>query len=318
MTITSCTITGDAAFTVTSGCPTTIAAGGDADFAIAFAPTAEADATAILEVHGTGFVTGVLRIELHGIGLDQHVSLSAMTLGFADTFRYPTSPATQVVTVTNTAATPLVLTKITVDGDGFSLVGPTTATLATNQTVDITVAFSPTSMMTYTGHLTLGNADDPAVARVTLTGRGIARDLTIGPLAVDLGTVKVGSTVRLGDLQPGAIAIHNADTAATFTIARIEWTGDAAVRLVEPAQLTLAPGETVTLDLVVAPTTVGPISGHIKVFADADPDPVADIAVSAEAVEAPPGGGGHGCSAGGSAELPFALALFVLVLRRRR
>jgi MYXO-CTERM domain-containing protein len=319
ITLATCAITGDPAFTLATTCPLTLAPGADVDLAVAFAPTAEADAVAALTVTGTSFATGALRIGLHGLGLDQHLEFSATSLPFPDTFRHPMSAANQTVTVRNTAATELALSAITVDGAGFALVGPTSARLAPSQTVDITVAFSPTMIGDFTGHLVIGNADDPQIARVNLTGRGIARDLAIAPLAIDLGTVTVGTTLRLGDVQPGAIAIRNADATATFTISSATLSSDPAFRLIGPDRTVLAPGEQAKLDLELTPTAPGALTAQIAIFADGDPDPVAQIAVTANAAAPPSTGSGCGCSTDDPASsLPLALGVAWLAFRRRR
>jgi len=319
ITLATCAVAGDPAFTLATACPLTLAAAANADLAVAFAPTAEADSIATLTVTGTGFATGALRIGLHGTGVDQHVALSATSIGFPDTFRHPTSAMTQVVTVRNTATAELVCSTITVDGAGFALVGPATATLAPGEAADLTIGFAPAAIGDFTGHLVIGNADDPQIARVSLTGRGIARDLAIAPLAIDLGTVTVGTTVRLGDLQPDAIAIRNADAAAAFTISSVTLSGDPAFRLIGPDRTVLAPGERARLDLELTAATPGALAAQIAVFVDGDPDPSAQIAVTANAVAPPSTGGGCGCTTGGPAStLPFALGVALLVLRRRR
>ncbi|TMQ08300.1 MAG: choice-of-anchor D domain-containing protein [Deltaproteobacteria bacterium] len=317
MTLASCDVTGDAAFALTSACPPTIAAGAGADLAVAFSPNAEAEAAATLTIGGAGFATGALRIGLHGRGFDQHVALSATSVAFPDTFRHPTSAATRVVTVRNTGTTELALPAISVDGAGFALVGPASATLAAGGSADITVRFSPSAIGVFTGHLVLGNTDDPRIARIDLSGRGIARDVAITPLAIDLGTVAVGATLRLGELQPGAIAIRNADPAASFTITGATLSGDAAFHLIGPDRTVIAPGEVATLDLEVTPTVPGALAGEIAVFSDGDPEPVARLTIAARAVAATGAGGGC-CSTGGSAgSLPLALGVLALLRRRR-
>jgi hypothetical protein len=311
ITLAGCALAGDPAFTLAAPCPLTLAASADADLAIAFAPTAEADATATLTVSGTGFATGALALALHGIGSDQHIALSATSVTFPATFRHPATIPTQVVTLRNTAATELALSAITVDGPGFTVLGPATATLAPDTSIDITVGFSPSAVGDFTGQLLLANADDPQIARITLAGHGIARDLAIAPLTLDLGTVAVGATLRLGDLQPGAITLHNTDPTATFTLSNLSLTGAPAFHLVGPDHTILTPGDTAHLDLELTPTSPGALTAQIDVFADSDPDPIAQIAITAQAVAAP--GPGGGCSSSHpSGALPLALALLLL------
>ena len=198
MTIATCAIAGDAELAIATACPLTIAPGTTAELAIAFAPAAEAESTALVTVTGTGFATGALQLPVRGTGLDQHVELSAMAVAFPDTFRRPLAAATRTVTIRNTAATELALPAIRVEGAGFSLIGPASLTLAPGAAQDVTVAFAPAAAGSAAGHLVLGNADNPEVARVALAGRGVSRTVEVGPLAVNLGTV-VSSPPRCGD-----------------------------------------------------------------------------------------------------------------------
>jgi uncharacterized protein (TIGR03382 family) len=321
ITLATCAIAGDAAFMLTTACPQTIAGGGDADLAVVFAPTAEAESVASLTIAGTGFATGALRIDLHGSGLDQHVSLSATHVDFPDTFRHPATPATQIVTVRNTATTELALSSIIVAGTGFTLVGPTTQALAPGAPAYITIGFSPGAIGDFAGELVVGNADDPQIARIALSGRGIARNLSVAPGSIDLGAVTVGTTLRLGELPSGAIAIRNTDAAASFTISRVTLSGDPAFQLIGPDRTVLAPGERAQLDVALTPTAPGALAAQIAVFADGDPEPIAQIAITAEAIAAASTGtpGGCGCTTRAPSDtLPLALAVALFVLRRRR
>ena len=313
----SCTVSGDAAFAVTGGCATTVAAGGTVDIPVAFDPSAEAAYQGTLTVTGAGFETGVATVALTGLGLDQHLALSTLRLDFPDTFRHPTAPAMQRVAVQNTGAEPLELTTIAVEGDGFSRVGPAAASIPAGGSADVTVAFAPITAGAFTGQLVLGNGDDPAMARVALAGRGVARTVEVSPLSIDLGTVAVGETRRLGDLLPGAIAIRNLDAAATFTIARVTLDGSAAYRLLGPDPLILGPGRASRLDLELTPAAPGAQDAVLTIYLDGDPDPHARITVTAQAIEPGPDDG-CGCAAGGGPGAGLAALALGLVIRLRR
>jgi hypothetical protein len=318
--IAACAIAGDPELTVASACPFAIPAGATAELAIAFAPAAEAESTAALTLTGTGFATGALRLSLRGTGIDQHVELSALAVAFPDTLRHPLDPPARTVTIRNTAAAELALSSIRVDGAGFTLIGPAAATLAPGASQDVAVGFAPAATGDAAGHLVLGNADDPQIARVALTGRGTSRAVEVGPPAIDLGAVPAGATVRLGDLAGGAIALRNLDPAATFAISSVAITGDPAYRLIGPDRTTLAPGDRAVLDVELAAGAAGRYDATISVFLDGDPAPHAQISITALAVDPPAGGCGCGATVpphrlAPAAALVLALAL---VLRRRR
>lgn len=313
--VTGCAVSGDPAFTV-AACPTAIAPGETAEVSIVFGPTAEGQDAGLLTLTGPELLTGSVRIALRGSGLDQHVSLSASSVAFPFTFRHPASPAVQTVSITNTAAVPLALTSITVDGDGFSLISPAGATIAPGAQQEIAIGFAPAMAGMFVGHLVVGNADDPRVARVDLSGIAIDRTVAVSPLAIDMGSVTVGHTVKLGELMPGAIAIRNTDAAATFTISRVT-SDNPAFTLIGPDRTQLAPGELAHLDVAFAPTAAGDDTATIEIFLDGDPAPHARVMLSAFATDPPPPGHG-GCSGTGASSAWIALALLGLVRGRRR
>jgi MYXO-CTERM domain-containing protein len=305
---------------VTGSLPITLAPGAAIDLDVTFTPTDDARVSATLEFAGSNGDGYTIEVFGDGVIVGAHVELSATHVDFPETFRHPTTPATQVVNVRNTAATELVLSAISVEGAGFSLVGPATATLAPGASGDLTIGFAPTAIGEWTGRLVLGSADDPQIARIDLAGRGIARELAVSPLTIDLGSVAVGTTQRLSALAPAAIAIRNLDAAASFTLSSATITGDPAFQLIGPMPMALGPGQRAVLDLAVTPTSAGEHTAVIDLFVDGDPEAFAHITVTAAAtVATPPDPGGCGCSTRApSGTLLLGLGVVVLVLGRRR
>jgi uncharacterized protein (TIGR03382 family) len=272
-----------------------------------------------------------LTISCAGLAPPQ-VSVSASSVQFADTVRHPVSPTTQTVSLTNTGEAPLELTTIATEGEGFSVISPATATIAPGASQDIVIGFSPAMVAAYTGHLIAGNANFPMVARIDLSGTGIARNIAVSPLAIDLGSVEVGGSIRLGDVVAGGIAIHNVDAAAPFTLTSVT-ISDGAFTLVGPDRTQLGPGELATLDAVFAPAAAGSQTAAIELFVDGDPEPHARIVLAALATEPappepsppapaePPAPRPAGCAASGGGSSAWLLAAFAgagLLRRRRR
>ena len=181
--IATCAIAGDPELRITSACPFTIPAHATADLAFSFAPTAEAESAATVTLLGTGFATGSLQLRLRGIGLDPRIALSALSLAFPDTVQRPRDLPTRAITIHNTSTTKLVLSSLHVDNPAFSLLGPASLTLAPGASQDLTLSFAPVLVGDASGHLVIGSADDPQLARVALTGRGISHTLELSPLA---------------------------------------------------------------------------------------------------------------------------------------
>lgn len=230
--------------------------------------------------------------------------------------------ATQQLQVSNGGAEPTDLVELTSSDPHFTVAlasGNLPVTLAAGEQTQIAVTFTPTDTAHVTGTIVLhGSTGTDATVAVAGDGvRGDPHHLSIAPGAIDLGTVIVGTTLRLGDLQADAIAIHNTDSAATFTISSVTLSGDAAFQLIGPDRTVLAPGERARLDLELTPTAPGPLATEIAIFADGDPSPIVRIAVTANAIAAA-SPGGCGCTTGTPAStLPFALAFALVVLRRR-
>jgi hypothetical protein len=115
-------------------------------------------------------------------------------------------------------------------------------------------------------------------------------------------------------------AIRNTDAAATFTLSAVRLSGDPGFRLIGPDRASLAPGEQARLDLELTPSAPGTLAAEITVFADGDPEPVARITVTANALlpHVPSDdGSGCGCRTGGLAGLPLALTVAILLWPRR-
>src|ERR1044071_3941183 len=101
------------------------------------------------------------------------------------------------------------------------------------------------------------------VARIDLSGTGVARNIAVAPLATDLGRVEVGGSIRLGDVVAGGIAIHNVDAAAAFTLTSVT-ISDGAFTLIGPDRTRVGPGEVATLDAVFVPAAAGAQTAAIE------------------------------------------------------
>jgi hypothetical protein len=102
------------------------------------------------------------------------ISLNSTSIAFGDVSL--NSPATQTVTVTSTGILPLIVTAVTISGNGFSVAGLSLPlTLTTNQTVTLSVVFDPTTAGAATGQLLIvSDSLANPTETVNMTGTGEA------------------------------------------------------------------------------------------------------------------------------------------------
>ena len=187
--------TGDdaSAFTVVSGNSGTLSSGGTAGITIEFAPTTAGPQTASLEVNALSLAS--FSIDLSGTGLEPDLSTSTTSLAYGDT-KLGTA-VTQSVDLTNTGDADLELTDVSISGtyaSDFALAQTETGTLAAGATQSVEVTFTPSATGTRSAQLDVTTDETNLSAGISLSGTGVAPDLTTSTSALDFGTIEVGTT----------------------------------------------------------------------------------------------------------------------------
>ncbi|HEY3351954.1 MAG TPA: choice-of-anchor D domain-containing protein [Polyangia bacterium] len=224
------------------------------------------DATAILHLSAG---LGTVQIPLHGVGVLPHLAASAATLLFAD--QRVGTQAQRDVRLTNTGGAALRVTQLGGLESPFSLLTPPTLplTLAPNETVALTVAFTPTGTDTAQGTLNV-ESDDPAanVVSVEVQGRGIAPRVLLVPTQVEFGPQRRTTTSAAEE-----ITVTNTGS-DTLSITSITLGGaDADVFSVSglTAPVAVDPGQARTMQVRFAPPQGGDFTATITLATD-DPD----------------------------------------------
>ncbi|MEZ3114692.1 choice-of-anchor D domain-containing protein [Halobaculum sp. MBLA0147] len=265
------------AFSVVSA-PTgeTLAAGESATVEVAFRPTARGERTGVVEIaNGTETLTTV---SLGGVGAVPNATLNTTTVQFADTRVLGESRGT--VLVSNDGNAPLNLTDTTIDGDAsaFRVVAAPDRVPA-GATDRIVVAFTPLTAGSEGGAasraatLSLSSDDPTGTPTVSLGGTAetVVADVTPGNLTY--GSVAVGESTRAN------VTISNdrdASAPLTLTGASVvgpnagaySSTGANATTLTTGGDIVLAPGESTTLNVTLAPSSGGRKFGRLRVFTD--------------------------------------------------
>ena len=251
------TFAGSGDYTVTAGAPTpcgaSLPAAASCTLSVTFTP------------HQNGTINGALTVA-DGVSLTPLVvALSGSGTGA------PTSPltftpaslaygnvavgtsATKVVTVKNTSASSVIISKVLASGD-YSASGCVT-TLAPLGTCALTVAFTPSTTGSIIGSIALVNGTTVTPEVLDASGTGIL-PLTLNPASVNFGNVTVGSTSGTATLT-----LSN-NTAAAISIA-LTATGDfsAAAGGGTPCGASLAGGASCTFLVKFSPTTTGAVTG---------------------------------------------------------
>ncbi|MCG8424787.1 MAG: choice-of-anchor D domain-containing protein, partial [Proteobacteria bacterium] len=316
---------------------------GTFDIVVEYQPTVEAVAdTAELRVISDAFPPVPTTVPLSGRGIDRHIDVSSLQVDFRDTYRNPEQPSQRTLTVTNNGEAPLRLTMLMTSGVGASAFSIQTAQpvdVAGQSSADLVVQFAPNAASAaFEATLTIVNDDDEnPMVDVQLRGRGILPNVAFMPGNLPVSTA-VGVPTRLSDVpvsSPQLFELINMDRADSFTISEFRIADlngnplqDNPFRVIDfEPETELDARDTLAVDIEFAPTKPGLFEARVEVYLDADPDVIAFVTITGEAIEVDIRGSGCSCeiasaraSTGQSGALGSLLliALAVLALRLGR
>ena len=189
------------------------------------------------------------------------LNFSPASLAFAPQVVSPmaaAASASQTITVTNSGNADATITSIVASAD-YSETNDCPATLSVNATCRIQVTFTPNSLGTINGAVTVISNAAPGSQTVGLSGIGLAPagfSLTV----LDFGTVTVGTT----SIVQTATVTNQQST--NLALKGISATGDYFQMNNCPASLT--PGQTCNVDVTFVPTVIGFIGGALTLVTD--------------------------------------------------
>jgi Abnormal spindle-like microcephaly-assoc'd, ASPM-SPD-2-Hydin len=168
---------------------------------------------------------------------------------------------TQVVSVTDTGSTSVTLTSIAVSGSEFST-SPVTLplTLAAGQSVDLNVTFTASSQGWTGGTVRFySNASNPTLA-LQMGGTSVtSQALSANPAVLSFGSVTTGSQSTL------PVTITNTRSWSVI-VAGIQNSGTEFSTSGATFPMTLAPGQSIAMNVTFAPQTAGEAGGSIFVY----------------------------------------------------
>jgi len=221
---------------------------------VSFSPTATGIRTGILSVnqlyHGAGLPT---QVSLTGTGTvpSPIVTLSQSSLSFTAEAIGTTSPA-QTITLTNSGQASLAVTSIAATGD-FAQSNNCGTTVAAGANCTIAVTFNPTVDGTRTGTLSITDSATGSPQSVSLTGAGptIAVSFTSTSLSIASPGESSTATVQLTP-SVGPAGVFNLQCSVAY-LGQATLT-DLPTCTLNPAQLTIANGSTVTSTVTISTT----------------------------------------------------------------
>ena len=252
--------------------PVTLAAGQSATFTVAFTPAS------------AGTVSGNVTISSNASNPTLTVPLSATGVALGALGSNPTGLSFGSVTVgsnqslsetvTNTGGTSVTISQIGTSGTGYSLSGITApVTLAAGQSATFGVTFTPVSVGSVSGNITItSNASNPTLT-IPLSGTGVALGaLGSNPTSLTFGSVTVGSNQSLSET-----VTNTGGSSVTISQVGISGTGFSVSGITTP--VTLTAGQSASFSVTFAPQSATNASGNLTITSTAS-NPTLTIALS--------------------------------------
>jgi len=171
--------------------------------------------------------------------------------------------SSKMESLTNSGGANVTISQASVSGSGFSLSGlPLPVILTPGQSYTFPVVFSPSAGGNASRSLTVASDASDASLSISLAGTGLAPgQLILSPAAIDFGNVTVGQTKSMG----ASLLANGANvtiSAAAMTSSEFKLTG-----LSLP--LTIAAGQSVSLNLLFAPASSGAVAANLSLTSNA-------------------------------------------------
>jgi len=192
----------------------------------------------------------------------------------------------QSVQLKNPGTGSATISSVSVRGGGFSTSGLTLpVTLAAGGTKNLTLTFAPTAIGAGSGTITLKSSSGAQVLTLNVSGTGLTGTRTISawPASLNFGNAAIGSAEKL------AVTLKNNGN-SNLTISGVSVTGLGANSInCAMSGSTIAPGQTVTLNLTFAPKSAQLMNGSVTIRSNATNSPTVIMLNGKGVLFAPPG-----------------------------
>jgi len=255
-------------------------------FTIRFQPSANVNYSGILTITSNDPDEGNLTYTLTGRGVnppDIDVTPSVVDFGTV----VAGQPKDITVTIKNniTSGADLVISNITVSGNGYTLPTPPSypITLSAGSTYQVTIRFTPPTSGQFSGSLTISSNDpDEGSFKVDLKGNGsVPPDISVSPASLDFGDVLLNQSKTL------TLTISNSG-GSDLQITNIQITGAGFSFKTQPqVPVTIQPGgNPVSIEVLFIPVNAQNYTGQITITSN-DPDSPTTIQLTGRGISAP-------------------------------
>jgi hypothetical protein len=259
-------VTAPSGFTVSNGCPSTLAPATSCILSVAFAPLADGDSRGVLAI--TDNAPGNPQwVRLHGTGTGGPIaSVSPGSLTFGAQAEGTTS-APMTVTLANLGNVALSIASIAASGD-FATTNNCPPSLAAGAACTISVTFAPTAAGARTGVLSITDNVASSPQAVAFEGTGLANplaNLSAAGLAFSdqrVSTPSSPQTVTLSNTGNAPLAIRGITAAGDFAATH-------------NCPVSLGAGVSCTISVSFMPTITGSLVGSLNITDDAPGSPQA-------------------------------------------
>lgn len=187
------------------------------------------------------------------------LALSASSLSFGSVV--DGSSKSQTVTVSNTGSASLAISQAALAGTGYSVSGLSTPlTIAAGGSSSFSIVFAPSTAGGLAGSLTLTSDASNGSVSIALSGTGVANTYTMSaaPSSLSFGSVNVSSSAS----QSVTVA-NTGNSSITISQASASGAGISISGLSLP--VTVAPSQSVSMNVQFAPSVAGTVSSTISV-----------------------------------------------------
>jgi Abnormal spindle-like microcephaly-assoc'd, ASPM-SPD-2-Hydin len=255
MTVTELAALNDPAFLVT-GLPVSLNAGETASVSVRYRPPVLGTNDRTLQMATDSPDSGLATLPLHGHAVQGLVALSGDTFDFGAVVVNET--ATQNLLLVNNdghAITSVNFAAVTGDGSAaFKFARQGTLTLASDQSTQVMIQFTPTQIGEFVATVAVTPCPTCSPQPLTLKGVGAVSLIGVNPAALDFGQVLLGQSVSK------QLTLTNLSQAPLALNSLVSSSNEVALALnVNPAPLTLAPGESIAATVTWSPRTLGPL-----------------------------------------------------------
>jgi len=262
-------VTASSGFTVSNGCPSTLAPATNCTLSVALAPLADGDSRGVLAITDNAPGSPQL-VRLHGTGTGgPTAAVSPGSLNFGAK-AVGTASTVMTVTLANLGNAPLAISGIAAAGD-FAATHNCPASLGAGLSCTISVTFTPTTTGSLVGSLNVTDDAPGSPQAVALIGRGTAPRASLSASSLSFGSQAVGKASSAQSLT-----LSNTGD-ATLAVDGVTATGfgsrDFAVQ--NACGGSLAPGASCGLSVTFTPAAAGPRAATLTITTNAVGNPPA-------------------------------------------